>query len=755
MSVVDRSPRNDVLDTGHGDRRLRPPRSRIGLLSLWLALLAILVPSPAAAVTPYSLHWERAGAPGSCTTVALGKHDGEPFFEINGTPLPTYEIPGAFMSYPDGSETTVAEAGFDSVLLRTGDNDVHFSVFAETGDDSCVLAREVVHLVCEPLGIDKPLWDLVRDGTPYDGSTRVDLSLAEINPPLAKDIAALEVALASERATLFARAAEVEQLGEKLAMLDQLDAELRDLVNRPLDEITQEDLDAILDRYSGVVDETTRAALEQLLQDVKKSVEDLRAELASLIEHFGEQADATVDLLTSGASESGFDPEDPWGYTLSASDVPPVQAPDVSGVPGAFDADHDPYAAYADAVIEALSDTVAGGAVMDRAEFVAQVRAWRANAQAIGKALAEDVNTSQAETNAYLKAETKVLAYVHQFMTAQGWFNDSTIPADVRATVDGVLHDKFAELSELMKDALNIPGPDSIDLTDTRLFKTIVAFGGAMSAIDEEVTPYADMMVSLVQASERIAIGFVPVVGPMLDFCEAVTGRAWCLKDGEELSTEQRIFSGLGVAVGSAATFWGAGVKNAGVGAKAAEVAEDIAKVDEAIAIGVRARPGTLWGPLRGAVAGKLANEAEIKAAKALSAEGHWFLGFGDKAVHDMLGMPKQSRPRGIEARACDFFSISPGGKIHLTEVKAGLTNEGDVMHAVTQVTNTVASVQAKGLIGKLERVQLAFPKGVELPGSFGVKDGYLVKIIGGKVRTVRIEEVPGVNNVFVRIKWL
>ena len=44
-----------------------------------------------------------------------------------------------------------------------------------------------------------------------------------------------------------------------------------------------------------------------------------------------------------------------------------------------------------------------------------------------------------------------------------------------------------------------------------------------------------------------IGIGFVPYVGPPLDLCEAITGREWCLPEGKELTTEERIFSGVGV----------------------------------------------------------------------------------------------------------------------------------------------------------------------------------------------------------------
>ncbi|MDI1442976.1 hypothetical protein [Polyangium sp. 6x1] len=163
-----------------------------------------------------------------------------------------------------------------------------------TGNDACVRQQNFVTLVSLPLGIQKPLFNVRRDGTAFSGSTQVGLTLSEINPPLAQAIATLEVEIAAERKWLIEHATEAANLAERLDMLQQLDTELHDLVSRPLDEISEVDLDAILERYGDLVDDATRAALEQLLADLKKSVQDLKDELASLLDHFGVQADAVA-----------------------------------------------------------------------------------------------------------------------------------------------------------------------------------------------------------------------------------------------------------------------------------------------------------------------------------------------------------------------------------------------------------------------------------------------------------------------------
>ncbi|AGP39856.1 hypothetical protein [Sorangium cellulosum] len=235
---------------------------------------------------------------------------------------------------------------------------------------------------------------------------------------------------------LLRNAARVADLRARMDLLRQLDTELHDLASRPLDEISRTDLDAILDRYEDVVDAETRAAMEQLVDDLKKSVSDLESELARLLDEFGAQADEVADLATQDARGEGWDPDDPWNYALGESEVPWVEVPDVAEVDGAFDEGRDPYAGYADTVIAALEADVSGGVVVARADFVANVRAWRENSAALEIALRDRMGVSLAETNAFLKAQNRITAYVRRFMDASDWFVDTPVPADLRAVVD-------------------------------------------------------------------------------------------------------------------------------------------------------------------------------------------------------------------------------------------------------------------------------------------------------------------------------
>ncbi|WP_437713492.1 hypothetical protein WMF45_47020 [Sorangium sp. So ce448] len=700
----------------------RRGRSAAALQKLVALITAVVLvaPSFAWAGTPYRLDWERTELSSSCEGAFLVGHN---FFSVNDTPLTTYEVPGALVALPDGTQTNRAETEFDSVLLQMGANDFRFHVKNSAGEDWCTESHEVVHLVSEPLGLNKPLFDVRRSGTAFSGDTTVDLSLAEINPALARDIEILLAEIAKEREVLVANARAVGLLAEKMDLLQQLDTELKDLVSRPLDEISRTDLEAILDRYEDAVAPETRAAMEQLVDDLKQSVSDLEDELARLMDEFGAQADEVADLATEDARAEGWDPDDPQAYALGESEVPWVEVPDIAEVDGAFEEGRDPYAAYADAVLAALEADVSGRVVVFRADFVANVRAWRANSAALEIALRDRMGVSLAETNAFLKAQNRITGFVRQFMDASDWFEDSPVPADLRVQVDTVLKPRFDALADQMKDSLNQWTGDALDLEQTQLYQTISAFAGAMSTVGEGFEAYAEVMQTLVHATTRIGVGFVPVVGPALDLCEAVTGKAWCLPSGEELSTEERIFSGVGFGLGAVGPMWRAVSRAGGLTPDAIRVAEEIAQMGEDLATALRAPRRTSYKTLRGAVTTKFIDAFERRAAKFLLDDGRALIGVGDDGVRTVLDIPRTAPAYSDIAKAPDFVTVTRGNKLAVSEAKSGT----HVQEAIKQLTNALEALKKKGLAGDVTRVEMIIKKGVALDDHNKIiKNGYL-----------------------------
>ncbi|WP_437986639.1 hypothetical protein [Sorangium sp. So ce117] len=700
-----------------------------------ITAVVLVAPSFAWAGTPYRLEWERTELSSSCEGAFLVGHN---FFSVNDTPLTTYEVPGALLDLPDGTQTNRAETEFDSVLLQMGANDFDFHVKNSAGEDWCTESHEVVHLVSEPLGLNKPLFNVRRSGTAFSGDTTLDLSLAEINPALARDIEILLAEIAKERAALVANARAVGLLAEKMDLLQQLDTELRDLVGRPLDEISRTDLEAILDRYEDAVAPETRAAMEQLVDDLKQSVSALEDELARLMDEFGAQADEVADLATEDARAEGWDPDDPQAYALGESEVPWVEVPDIAEVDGAFDEGRDPYAAYADAVLAALEADVSGRVVVFRADFVANVRAWRANSAALEIALRDRMGVSLAETNAFLKAQNRITGFVRQFMDASDWFEDSPVPADLRAQVDTVLKPRFDALADQMKDSLNQWTGDGLDLEQTQLYQTISAFAGAMSTVAEGFEAYAEVMQTLVHATTRIGVGFVPVVGPTLDLCEAVTGKEWCLPAGRELSDEERIFSGIGFGLGAVGHIWH-GVAAAGaLPPRGIRIAGEIAKVDKVVVKGFEVWRLRGFKTLKGHVTEAGFNTFEKTAISFMTRDERALLGVGDGGVRKMLDLPGESLPGMSGGKAPDFVTVSRGQKLIVSEVKGG--NPVELDDVFKQLSNGMEGLRNKGVAGDVEQVELIMTRGAKFKPekTYSVKDGYLFNTTTRKKVTLK-----------------
>jgi hypothetical protein len=257
------------------------------------------------------------------------------------------------------------------------------------------------------------------------------------------------------------------------------------------------------------------------------------------------------------------------------------------------------------------------------------------------------------------------------------------------------------------------------------------------------------VMGTLVHATSRIAVGFVPFVGPALDFCECVTGKSWCLPSGQELSIEERIFSGAGFAVASVGPFW-RGVKNVAIG-PAAVAAEDIARMGEELATALHASRRTSFKTLRGAITSKVIDPFERKAALHLmQEEGRALIGVGDDGVRRVLGIPRESPPYTKLGMAPDFVSVTRGNKLAVSEAKGieAATGRIDAETAVDQLTNAMNKLKDKGLAGDVDRVEILVPRGVGFKNlNWGTKDGYLFNKSTGKA--IKIE---GFTHLFIKV---
>ena len=512
-------------------------------------------------------------------------------FDVNGLDIPTYDL-NKLYTYGNGDQQNYYQGQFSSSLLRPGGNAIFFGISA-VEDDSCVIGGDVVTMSSPSFG-SRVIFDVFRNGTAFTGTTNVDFTLMDINPARAQNLANLEQALRDFRAGLVENAGRVAardaEIAEKLDMLDKLEKELDELANGSFDDITSDALEEILARYPDLPPEVTHA-LAQVIDDLHRQTHELRAEVERVMDAFGAKADEMIDSVQDGLRER-YDPDHPGNYTptIYGHEIPDVAAPDV-GSDSTFDGSDDPYDRYANKIVTELEETIEDGKVMDRAEFVAIVRGWRANQQAMERIIRERATINLAESQAFVKAQNKVLNLVSRHMDPNDWFKDAPVSPELKRLVDGVIKARFANLALSLKDGLN--GWTTKGKREQSIEDLTIGMGAVLEhdydSQPAEVKSVVTRVLGWANTAAQIGLGFTPV-GDVLDACEAITGLEGCNPAGEQLTTFQRVLAGVGTVVGSR-KFWEV-VGTAVVSAKAA--ASHLAGIAGSVARRDLPSPGSL-----------------------------------------------------------------------------------------------------------------------------------------------------------------
>jgi hypothetical protein len=351
-----------------------------------------------------------------------------------------------------------------------------------------------------------------------------------------------------------ATASSAEQTAKKLDRLTELQNDIDDLLSKGFDALDPAVLDAVLTEYADVGPEV-KAALEQLVADLKKDVQQYRDEIAQLVSTFAAQADAITDgIVTGGARGHGFDPNNGGNYKPNGdtSNVPDVPVPQLGSDP--FDETHDPYALYADSILGQLDGCVSGGEVKDRSKFQSVVRGWRDNQRIVEKALSLRAGISQKEWGAFLHAQSRVIGRVHLYMDDHDWFKDAPIPDELKGLVDGLLLVRMANQQRAVKEGLNLwYGPQPTPQQQLVIDALLAILDGGVRSFDEATLEdpqvprtMSKVLDGAVVVIEEVGKGVVYLspVGPFISVCEIVTGQELCNPWGRPMSNGERVLSG-------------------------------------------------------------------------------------------------------------------------------------------------------------------------------------------------------------------
>ncbi|HWE30181.1 MAG TPA: hypothetical protein VHB97_19375, partial [Polyangia bacterium] len=351
--------------------------------TLLASLVALLVSGVASAAIPESIDLVTQEYSGSCGS-PLPATPAESFFTVDALPIPS-QLVGQDANDNPPSWSEIASP-FDSSILHEGANEIDFGVSTINGQDYCTISRHQASLY-DTLGSKRELFDVYRNGTSYKGSTTINLTLAQIDPTLAEDLANYRDRIAGFEGDLIDNASSSDQLAHELDRLSDLQSKLDAMLDKGFDALDPAALDALLQEYADVGPDV-QSALDQLVGDLEKDVQQYRDEIARIVGAFRAQVNAVTDgIVTGPARGGGFDPGNPsnYGMTTDPSQAPDIPIPQIGTDP--FDPSHDPYAAYAASIVAQLDATISGGVVQDRATFQSVVGAWRTNQSVVQKAL--------------------------------------------------------------------------------------------------------------------------------------------------------------------------------------------------------------------------------------------------------------------------------------------------------------------------------------------------------------------------------
>ena len=477
---------------------------------------------------------------------------------------------------PCAGEVLVMDCHFTAEVkpsfLKVGENIIDFSTTYLASAIYSYMDEEQILTLFGPNKFERELYRATWS-QPQTVSVSLTLTWEDLNVELGKKIKALLAKLDLYKDTLWKNAFDSYFTLNRAWMIDELTKKLREWLTQGIDQLNSKGLYDLATGYETFYDITKELA--SLVDDLNANLVQLKKDLDGLTKQFGERTNLITSGVIDAATGYGYNPVESNNYVQesSATDQTEVNVPEVSPEdPLPFDADNNQYDRDASIFIAEITKLTNGGTVTDRGSFIRLVLAWKENQEAIKYSLQERAYASANEYAAFLNAQQRVFNFLANYLDESMWFRDSPIPIAIRQIVDDwgwggdedqkpwpyFLNARYLKYgfetwyNEQLTPAqllfLNM-------LPGTKDYVQAVAFmvKASEEGLDEVLAASDDVMQNLVYAGLRVGVGFIPVVGTLLDFCELVTGTEFCMPGGRELSAFERSMAGVGLLAGNGA----------------------------------------------------------------------------------------------------------------------------------------------------------------------------------------------------------
>lgn len=541
--------------------------NRRTILAVVAACFAATVGRPASAEPrDAEFWWHAVSYPNSCLNPLLAE-EGDEFFSVNGTGIPTYHVrdSGNMDRYWEQREA-YHHAPFRTSLFDVGSNLLEFGVYNASGDDTCNNTEEWVWLLAPGLTRDDPPVFHVRlQGTAFEGATSVDMRLSQIDPELAESIARLRDAVRRAIERLERLGPGADHALHDIERYEDLLDDLQELIDRGFDGIDSAELDALIEKYGDLAGDVLEA-LRDVIEDFKTAIEDLRAEIERISQELQDRVEGLDDFSAGGPT---YDPGDFDGN--GGTDLPEVEVPEVGDEP--WDPEADVYGEQADAVIALLTEMLDAEhtTVVERVRFLETFNAWRASQTAIEAALVARAVVSTEEYGAFLRAKGRVLAFVQRWVDEFGWYRDAPVHPETRRLVQLALAtrnpDKAARIQLALNAFRSIPDDQGAAIFGMLVYVRelgiaveqahIARLRAAMEAKESSAwDSVASFLGSAAELGWDVAVAMTPL-GDVIDACEALTGKEGCrLISGRNLTWGERAFAGVGLFMWGSSHTW-------------------------------------------------------------------------------------------------------------------------------------------------------------------------------------------------------
>lgn len=491
-----------------------------------------------------------------------------------------------------GYTTTIEYSGcFDSTQLRDDENTFDLNVIFRTGGRGYLPSFKVTY---SGISSSFPLWEKMAIDlcpknekmflgamyyceylTAFKDQYVVSLSNLDIDIKLSREQQArkaeqLRIEVEKLQRQIDGLVADDRAIDSQIepaqVQLNRIEDKLNKILNQPLGQINPEEVKALGEDFEPIADllaeknkdaKTVTENNKRLKDRVKEKL--LNYNSASAIELAREGIDPNDKSLYDS-----FQIDDDWELDVASELEDGNEIKDVSDNSYMITANE-----FIDRFNALKKEGKSGIPVENRLEFLALKKRWTEVFLFLGQSFKNGKGTL-LENQSYRQAVGKVDRFLTQYVDENGYFRSSIFYKDIVLRENLGLIVKFEpKKGEELKKVLHTWDETHLTPEQKLVLQTVKALGIAFKVASDDfsnssqkikiklsiLTDQSIKIAKMTVPAFDVGTSLAPGINDIRDYCEAMTGKEFCLPAGRDLSSFERLLSGAGLFAGSGAFF--------------------------------------------------------------------------------------------------------------------------------------------------------------------------------------------------------